>query len=208
MGAIMILLQSNISTNTVATIVGYLAQHTNVCAKLLDRDGSIIAVNRVGLDIIGLSQDEICGLRWATLWEGESRQAVDHAIAESFAGRPCQIVVSAEINGAHSSWDIEALPCDWENGQVTRILVLSTPVADGVSAENAEKSRETVAALGQILHNVANLSASAIGAANLLRRGLPDDQIEALAQSLEDSGRDAVRSVNDLKSLIAAPSDA
>ena len=197
----MFVAKSNVPARTVSTIVDYMACHADVSVKLLDRQGRIISANRIALENFGKSQEEICGLHWPAIWTGGNRAAIDHAIAQSLDGKPSQIEIDAQMNGSHWTWDIEVFPCEWENGQVVRILVLSRPVAKGMDARDATEGDEVMSVLRQTLHSVANLSAAAVGAANLLRRGLSEERRDIVATSLEESGHAAARALRDLKNL-------
>lgn len=204
----MILADPNISPSTISTVVGYLAQHTRVCAKLLDRDGRIVAVNKVGLELLQREADAICGLQWVSLWDSDERAGVEAALDEAFGGASRRLVAELRVGGRPATWEIEMIPCDWSEGAVSRVLVLSTPLAGeaardgGASRGTAEGSREIIEALNQALHTVANLSTAATGAANILRRGVEGDRIALLANSLEDSGLAAARAIAELREAV------
>lgn len=198
----MIIADSALNTSAISTIVGYLAQRTNVCAKVLDRAGNVVAINKRGLELLDIDAEQICGKVWTNFWEGENRQRAETAVAATFAGSPTTFVANFSDGRSHSTWEVELFPCDWDEGAVSRVVALSSPVAARDTVALAEHDRDIASAMRETLHAISNLATAATSAANILRRGVDEDRAQLLATSLDASGRAAAQAMEDLRALI------
>ena len=66
----MILSAEQVSLQALALMQGHLAERSAVCAKVIDRDGKVVGVNRRGLEMLSVESGDICGKVWVDFWEG------------------------------------------------------------------------------------------------------------------------------------------
>ena len=198
----MIIADPQLNASTLSSVVEYLAQRTHVCAKVLSPEGEVVAINRHGLELLGLTADEVCGKVWTDFWDGEYRTRAEAAVAAAFEGRAGHFAGSFGGGDASSTWEVEVFACDWEEDTVSRVLVLSTPVTMEPTGRAYEQHQQLLAAMKDTLHAIINLSSATTSAANLLRRGLDETQTATLADALEDSGTRAMDTVAELRTLL------
>ncbi|MBE9636962.1 PAS domain-containing protein [Salipiger mangrovisoli] len=200
----MILAKTDLEATVLSTVMGYLAQRTTVCAKVLDRSGKVLAVNKRGLELLHTDADMICGEIWTDFWDGEERKKAEAALATAFAGKPSSFVgtFSHERVG-NSDWEVEIVPLDWAEGEVARVLALSSFMSgtapDGKHTREAFEDRQMLGSLSELFHTLNNLTAVSTSAANILRRGVDQERAEALAEALSDAGARAARAVETLR---------
>ncbi|WP_158515908.1 PAS domain-containing protein [Pararhodobacter sp. CCB-MM2] len=202
----MILAQETLGASALSTVVGYLAQRTNVCAKVIDREGRVVAVNRRGLELLEAEADDVCGEVWAQFWTGDEQATAAGAVECAFAGKPNEFVGTFRSNGRLSAWEVECLPLEWEKGAVSKVLVLSSRMAEPIEATEAalatHPQAELLAKLSETLHAMTNVSTVSTSGANLLRRGVDGDRAKILADALEDAGRRASAAIQELGELL------
>lgn len=198
--------QDAIGAEALSTVVGLLMQRSDVCAKVIDRDGQVTAINRRGLDLLDTTREDVCGQLWVEFWEGEDHAAAKAAVEVGFAGKACEFVGTFRTDGVRSAWEIEILPLEWRDGVVQSLLVLSTRF--GAPLDGAPLAAPHPGVLAQrqlteafrVLAAVADLSTS--GAEQLRHGPLEGDGAEHLARALEEAGRRASQAIEDLGALL------
>jgi len=210
LGAEVTPVQNAIGAEALSTVVGLLMQRSDVCAKVIGRDGQVATFNRRGLDLLDTPREDVCGQVWAAFWEGEDRAAAKAALEVGFAGKACEFVGTFRAEGTLSAWEVEILPIEWRDGVVQRLLVLYSrlgPVRDGASLAaphpGVVAQRQLTEAF-RVLSAVADLSTS--GAAQLRHGRLEGDGAEHLARALEEAGRRASQAIEDLGALLGTNS--
>lgn len=195
----MILADPSLKTSAIASLAGYLSRRTNVCVQLLDRSGTIVAVSRHGLDLLGRDADGVCGRDWAALWEPASRLRAEAALAAALSGETVSFAGRIAGAAAVAGWEVELFPSDsGETGAASVVAILS-PSERPDQAEGGPMDADPAEVLRETLHTISNLATAASSAANILRRGVNPDRARALADHLEESGRRAARTVEDLR---------
>lgn len=198
--------QDSIGAEALSTVVGHLMQRSDVCAKVIDRDGQVTTINRRGLELLETTRDDICGQVWAAFWEGEDSAAAKAAVEVGLAGKPCEFVGTFRTGGVRTAWEIEILPLEWRDGVVQSLLVLSTrlgaPLEEGpLSAPHpGVQAQRQLSEAFRALGAVADLSAS--GARQLRRGPLEGEGAEHLARALEEAGRRATQAIEDLGAIL------
>lgn len=201
----MILAREEISASALSTVLGYLAQRTNVCAKVIDRDGRVVAVNRRGLELLESEARDVCGQIWAQFWSGEDHASAAGAVECAFGGKPNEFVGTFRSGNHTSVWEVEALPLEWERGTVSKVLVLSTRLVQPVEQRDPEHTHpdaDFIAKLSETFHALANMSSVSTSGANILRRGVDPDRAKYLADALEDAGRRAADAIQELAAIL------
>ncbi|WP_353474588.1 PAS domain-containing protein [Salipiger sp. H15] len=208
----MILAETNLEATALSTVLGYLAQRTTVCAKVLDRDGKVLAINRRGLELLNRDAEAICGQIWPSFWDGAERLNAEAALASAFDGKPASFVGKlVHARCGESLWDVEIVPLDWAEGKVARVLALSSLMSgiapDGEPARHALEDRQMLGSLSELFHTLSNLTAVSTSAANILRRGVDQDRADALADALTEAGERAAQAVESLRRQIDGPAE-
>lgn len=200
--------QDSIGAEALSTVLGYLIQRSDVCAKVIDRDGQVMVINRRGLELLDTTVEDVCGQVWAEFWEGEDKAAAKAAVDVGFAGKPCEFVGTFRTGGTRSAWAVEILPLDRKEGTVQSLLILSTrlgtPLEEGpiTAPHPGVPAQRQLSETFRVLAAVANLSTS--GAQQLRHGPLERDRAEDLAHALEEAGRRASQAIEDLGALLGA----
>lgn len=100
------------------------------CAKVLDLDGNLLAMNRNGqclMDVDDISQ--VCGLPWTSLWPGESRSQIESALEQARQGQLGHFVASAPTaKGVPKIWDVRVSPIHGVDGRLQGFLSVSRDI--------------------------------------------------------------------------------
>ncbi|SDI22982.1 PAS domain-containing protein [Alloyangia pacifica] len=208
----MLIAKTDLEATALSTVMGYLAQRTTVCAKVLDRDGKVIAVNKRGLELLNTDADTICGQVWTGFWDGAERVKAEAALATAFGGKPSSFVGSfTSETGNQSEWEVEIVPLDWAEGEVARVLALSSFMSgtapDKKHTREAFEDRDMLSSLSELFHTLTNLTAVSTSAANILRRGVDQERADALAEALSEAGERAAQAVECLREQIDGSKD-
>lgn len=213
----MIYADPSLNMNAVSTLVASLSERAVLCLMILDAEGTVLAVNRRGLALIRREAAEVCGEPWLALWTGARRAEAEAALDSALSGTAERFLVAESEILRRGGWEVELFPCDWQEGRVSRVVVIATPLigAEAVGAaeaaemageaEDVTQELQVVSSLREMLHAVSNLASVTMSAANILRRGIDEDRAELLARSLEESGESASRAVQALRAMILPP---
>lgn len=205
----MILADSSLEASALSTAMGYLAQRSTVCAKILDRDGKVMAINKRGLELLNVDAETICGQVWTTFWDGAERDKAEATVRSAFEGKPASFIgaFTGPTTG-ESIWEVEIVPLDWQDGEVNRVLALSSLMVGqapgGNRSEQTFEDRKMLTSLSELFHTLSNLTAVTTSAANILRRGVDPERAETLADALTDAGEKAAAAVDSLRAQIGS----
>ncbi|MBN8294008.1 PAS domain-containing protein [Rhodobacter sp. NTK016B] len=200
----MILQNTSLDADVLAAVVGHIARHANVCAKVIDTEGLIVAINRHGLELLDKQAQDVCGEAWSLMWDGDAAEEAAGAVASAMDGRPASFTAHAASGGMLRGWQVYVYPLEWQDGAVAKVLVVSAPetAAPENSAEPALPSQSFAAQLNDVLHTLTNISTIATSGANILRRGVGEDRAAALAEALDDAGTRAAEAIQKLSDLL------
>ncbi|MBF9036120.1 PAS domain-containing protein [Rhodobacterales bacterium HKCCE2091] len=192
-------------SDTVTSAVGFLAQRANVCVKVLDRDGRIVAVNRRGLELLETTAEAVCNAIWTEFWDGATRQEAEACVKRAFAGEAGTFTGVYRIGDRDTQWEIEAFPLEWSEGAVTRVLVLSSLLTGTANAlPDADMTRK----VSDLLHTFSNMASVAAGGARLLKRGLGAEETAQVAEQLNDAAERAERTLAEFSRILGRGSRA
>ena len=113
------------------------------CVKIIDRDGSVLAMNRNGLCAMDIDDfAAVCGAPWLSLWEGATHGAVTAALQQARAGGTGHFsAYCPTAKGTPKWWDVMVTPVRDAEGQVVHLLAVSRDVTEVHQArETAEAS--------------------------------------------------------------------
>jgi len=181
---------------------GHLAERSAFCAKVIDRDGKVVGINRRGLDMLGIESEEVCGKVWLDFWQGDAAIKAQDALAAAFAGRPS--VFSADVCsvGTHTVWEIEILPLELENDEVRSVLALSVDLS-----RRAEQARSgLLESLNETLHAMANIATVSQASARMLPRATDEQIISEIASELSQAARRAQDAISELRGALSGGS--
>lgn len=187
---------------TVDALVRYIEHRSAVCAKVLNRDGDIVAVNRRGLELLKADIKDVCNKLWASFWEGDARTAAEDVVAKAFNGEAGQFVGEFYGTGERTVWEVEAFPLERDaTGAVKTVLIISVNITAAERAAGPDLSVQALSALSETLHAISNLSNVSSSSARLLSRGQDDPQVQQIASGLEEAAQRATAAVEELRKL-------
>ena len=199
------MVEDTLGPRALSALAGYLAQRSNVCAKVIDRDGRVTAIAKRGLELLGTAAEDICGAVWEAFWQGNDRDVARAGVDCAFAGKPCEFVGTFHIGGVASAWEVEILPLDWRGDQVTQVLVLSTrlgPSHPGMPLGEAHPDAGVMREVSSAFHALSAAMGVASRGAGVLRNGIDAAQAQALADALDSASRNAAQAIEDLAALL------
>lgn len=181
----LILNTNSVSAHAISTMLGHVAQRSNVCAKVIDAQGEIIAVNRRGLELLNADQTDVCGAVWTCFWDGDEKDRAEAVLSKAFTGKPAKFTGEFFGTGERTVWDVEAFPLDWREDQVVSVLVVSRqlPVIDDFLAP--EKDDDMQERLSDVLHTLCNIANVNASCARMLNRAPNPDRLAQIASALE-----------------------
>lgn len=196
--------EDTISAPALSTLAGYLAQRSNVCAKVVDRKGQVSGLPRRGLEWLDGAPEEAGAAVWQAFWDGEQKEAASAAVGCAFAGKPCEFVGTFGPDGALGVWEIEILPLEWDADAVSQVLVLWARLP-GQRAETGTDS-ETLRGVDSAFRALSGALGVTRNGAGALRKagGLDAESARELAETLESASRSAAQAIEDLAALLGA----
>ncbi|WP_425073884.1 PAS domain-containing protein [Sagittula sp. S175] len=189
------------NASTISAMVGYLEQRSAVCAKVLNRNGEVVAINRRGLELLKVDVQDICGKMWTAFWNGETQSAAEASVREAFDGRPSRFVGDFHGTGERTVWEVETFPLERDDEGVKTILVISVNITAAAGADEHTQNIEVMRALSDTLHAISNLSSISTSSARLLSRNQDDPMVQDVAKGLDDAARRAGDAVKMLREI-------
>ena len=126
----------------VQRINDWLFESSPDCVKIIDLDGSVLAMNRNGL--CSMEIDDVGAVRgapWLSLWEGAALTAVTTALAQARAGGTGHFsAYCPTAKGKPRWWDVMVTPVRDAQGEVVQLLAVSRDVTE------IHRARETAEA--------------------------------------------------------------
>lgn len=183
-----------LSQEVAEAIMRYISARSDVCALVLEQSGTVCAVNRGGLDRLGMSKGELCGRTWPVLLDPTGSAAAEDAISHAFDGRPGGFVARVFGDRSPDFWSVEVVPLQRSTGAVVLALALCQPV------RQRDDLREE---LREALHTLSNLTGITASSARLLERIDGGQRQKQIAEGLEDASRRARKVLGQLKPRVA-----
>lgn len=193
----------SINANEISAMVGYIAQKSNLCAKVINQDGEVIAVNRRGLELLESDWTDICMQMWTGFWDGQAKDEAERAVATALSGRHYGFTAEFSGTAKPTLWEVEAFPLEWKNGEVKSILVISANItATREGLPDLDSRSEMIAALSEILHAAANVATLSSASARLLKRRSDDPVIAEIAENLTEAANAAQLKIERMKAAL------
>ncbi|MBC7502107.1 MAG: PAS domain-containing protein [Herminiimonas sp.] len=100
------------------------------CAKILDLDGNLIAMNQNGQCLVEIDDfSTVSGTSWKDLWPDESHATITNALAAAEDGKSGHFTAFAPtVKGTPKWWDVQVTPILDREGKVERIFAVSRDV--------------------------------------------------------------------------------
>jgi PAS domain S-box-containing protein len=100
--------------------------------KILDLEGRLLYVNPVGLRLMGIQDGgELLNRSLAGFFQGETREAAEHAIGRTARGGAGRFHYSMRMASGASKWfDAVVTPITDANGAVVQLLVISRDITE------------------------------------------------------------------------------
>jgi PAS domain S-box-containing protein len=105
---------------------------TGDCVKILDLEGRLLYVNPVGLRLMGIQDGgELLNRSLAGFFQGETREAAEHAIGRTARGGAGRFHYSMRMASGASKWfDAVVTPITDAKGAVVQLLVISRDITE------------------------------------------------------------------------------
>lgn len=198
----MILNGEQVSLQALALMQGHLAERSAVCAKVIDREGRVVGINRRGLEMLGIETEEICGKVWTGFWQGEEAAKAQEAVAAAFDGRSTGFTAAFYGTGRRTVWEIELLPLERAEDGVRSVLALSVDITARADAAQAIDEPGLLGALNETLHAMANIATVSQSSSRLLPRAKDERIISEIASELSQAARRAQEAIADLRGAL------
>ena len=109
---------------------------------LLDRDGRCLTINRQGLRKLGMSEADVLGNAYASVFFPSATASVEAAIDKAVQGWQHTLTVHLQApDGTRTSCELMLNPVRAAGSQVSRIVAIGTDVTDRVRAQEAQLHR-------------------------------------------------------------------
>lgn len=201
-----IAISQDVEASSLATVIDYVAQKSNLCVKVLDRDGRCVAVNRRGLELLQAQADDVCGRIWADFWDGDTAPRARAAVSAAFAGQNDRFTARYHGLPTETLWEIETCPLDNDADGVRSVLVISTDITTKLTrtAAQIEDRREITDRLGEVLHTFSNVASAAASSTRLLRRTEDPELVLMVAAHLEEAAHRAEDALTAMRTALQA----
>ena len=198
----MILSAEQVSLQALALMQGHLAERSAVCAKVIDRDGKVVGINRRGLEMLSVESGDICGKVWVDFWEGREAVKAQDALVAAFDGRPSAFTGDFFGSGARTVWEIEILPLERGEDGVRSVLALSVDVTERAEQERESDQTGLLESLNETLHAMANIATVSQSSSRMLPRAKDDKLIADIAAELAQAARKAQDAMSELRAAL------
>ena len=192
-----------VSASAISTMTGYVARRSNVCVKVIDRGGKVVAVNSRGLELLAVKSEDICAQVWTEFWTGKHKIAAEAAVENAFGGTPDSFTGTFYQGAENSIWEVEVFPLEWDGREVSSILALSCRLVDPQTEAEDPTKQDVLEKFSEALHAMSNLASISASSARLLTRTQDHDMIAEIARGLEDAAKHAVQTTASLKSTLS-----
>lgn len=194
-----------------AALIESLIESSSDCVKMLDLDGSVLAMNAHGCELLEIDDfEEVKGIHWPSLWAGQERELAEAALSAarrseegSFTG------FQVTTKGTPKWWEVRLIPVKSDSGRPSRLLCLSRDVTEReallvqLQQVNAELESRVAARTAQLearnreLEEFANATGHDLQEPLRKIRGFADLLMQAESAVLSDEGKRALAKVVD-----------
>lgn len=155
------------------------------CIKILDLDGTLIAINRPGCRLLEIDEPEkVIGHSWLSLWHGGDYDTAADAVARAARGEAVRFeAFGPTAKGSQRWWETCVSPVIGQGGRPERLIAITRDVTERVLRERESReaarnqSRAKDEFLATLAHELRNPLAAVVHAmAALDRIGAPSDE--------------------------------
>ena len=161
------------------------------CVKLVGPDGTLLQMNRAGLEMIEAdSPEHVIGTVVRDVIAPEHREAFDDLTARVIAGGRGSLEFElVGLKGTRRRMETHAVPLHGADGGILGALSVTRDVTERTRLEEQLRQSQKMEAVGRlaggVAHDFNNLLTGIIGYADLLRAGLPaDSELRADAEEV------------------------
>ncbi len=114
------------------------------CVKLLDMDGTVLAINRNGLLSMGIDDVEsVRGKPWTASWPQSSHAVIDAALDAARAGGAGHFSAAGPtLKGASTWWDVTVTRTAATGDEAPRLLAIARDISEQVRLDAERKEAE------------------------------------------------------------------
>ncbi|WP_309570858.1 ATP-binding protein [Deinococcus sp.] len=166
------------------------------CIKVLDLDARLLAMNVGGQQTMEITDFSVChNLLWPTLWDGDARRQVEHALDAARAGQATTFEgATPTFAGTPKWWEVRVSPLYAPDGTVTRLLAVSKDItARKVAEQQLHASQQQLRDHAQTLEVRVGQHERALDAfVRFTTQVASSTELDELATAASDIIRDAV----------------
>lgn len=130
------------------------------CVKVLDRDGTLLAMNGNGLCLMGIKDERaVIGQPWEALWPEAERDNVRRAVAAAGAGQLGHFeAMCPACSGEQRWWDVLVAPLSDDGAAPDQLIAISRDVTTRQQAQAAQEHllRQKDLLMQEVHHRVKN----------------------------------------------------
>lgn len=132
---------------TLPLTVELLFESSPDCAKVLDLEGNLLAMNHNGRCLMEVDHfSQVCGQAWPTLWPEQAAEEIKHALGQARQGEVGQFVsFCPTAKGTPKWWDVRVTPIHDAHGQLQGFLSVSRDITALQSLLGERERKETFA---------------------------------------------------------------
>lgn len=167
------------------------------CVQMFDLTGHYVAVNQNGLRALGLTEAEVLGRHFSSLWPPETRPKIDEAIRATVAGKPTTLEADYALpDGKMLTWRVATNPVYDTAGRVRSFVGICVDLtvrkqaelallAAKKAAEDATQAKSDFMAV--MSHEIRTPLAGVIGMLDLLQQAPLEPQPRRYTKFARDS---------------------
>ena len=177
---------------------------TPLGTQIIDSEGFVVETRQTTEPLSALHANQASGQSWPRLLPETERRVAETALQSAFSGLAAEFTGTLTEGDTVLPYHVNLFPLEWEGDKVRRVCAVFVRTGEEGGAHSAS------APLRELVHTVANLTAVANSAANILRRGIDETRAQALAESLQSAskrGSEAVIELREILGLSPSPSE-
>ncbi|MFQ6593474.1 MULTISPECIES: PAS domain-containing protein [Pseudomonas] len=129
------------------------------CIKILDLNGTLLAMSNAGCLALGVTKSQVKGSSWVALLPTSVHDAATEALAQALSGNTARFAGYSECSGKVTYWDNLLTPAADQTGKVSSIVCVSRDITEQtLLRRDLDRSLKREQLLsGEMLHRIKNL---------------------------------------------------